>query len=170
MTEIQTQNDYAAFLDRKTQLGNASGFEPLWLPDFLFPFQRSLVEWAIRKGRAAVFADCGLGKTPMQLVWAQNVVERTCKPVLILTPLSVGSQTVREAEKFHIEAKQSRDGTIAAPITVTNYQQLHKFDWQKFGGVVCDESSILKNFDGRIPAKSSSRHSWVSVARFMVRS
>jgi hypothetical protein len=86
----------------------------------------------------------------MQLVWAQNVVEKTCKPVLILTPLSVGAQTVREAEKFGIEAKQSRDGKVAAPITVTNYQQLNKFDWQQFGGVVCDESSILKNFDGAI--------------------
>lgn len=141
---------YADFLDRKTHLGNQSGFEPLWMPDFLFPFQRAITEWAIMKGRCAIFADCGLGKTPMQLVWAQNVVERTCKPVLILTPLSVGSQTIREANKFGIEAKQSRDGSVAAPITVTNYQQLHKFDWKEFGGVVCDESSILKNVDGAI--------------------
>lgn len=142
--------NYEAFLDRKTHLGNQSGFEPLWMPDFLFPFQRALTEWAILKGRCAIFADCGLGKTPMQLVWAQNVVERTCKPVLILTPLSVGSQTIREANKFGIDAKQSRDGRVAAPITVTNYQQLHKFDWKEFGGVVCDESSILKNVDGAI--------------------
>ena len=145
-----TDTDYRAFLDRKTHLGNQSGFAPVFMPDFLFPFQRALITWAIEKGRAAIFADCGLGKTPMQLVWAQNVVEKTGKPVLILTPLSVGAQTIREAEKFGIEAKQSRDGTIAAPITVTNYQQLHKFDWQQFGGVVCDESSILKNFDGAI--------------------
>ena len=145
--------DYRIFLERKTHLGNQSGFAPLFMPDFLFPFQRALTTWAIEKGRAAIFADCGLGKTPMQLVWAQNVVEKTCKPVLILTPLSVGAQTVRESEKFGIEAKQSRDGTIAAPITVTNYQQLHKFDWQKFGGVVCDESSILKNFDGSIKSQ-----------------
>ena len=67
--------DYQSFLDRKTHLGNQSGFEPLWMPDFLFPFQRALTTWAIQKGRAAIFADCGLGKTPMQLVWAQNVVE-----------------------------------------------------------------------------------------------
>ena len=150
MTTLETATDYAAFLDRKTHLGNASGFQPLWMPDFLFPFQRALTTWAIEKGRAAIFADCGLGKTPMQLVWAQNVVEKTCKPVLILTPLSVGAQTVREAAKFGIEAKQSRDGKVAAPITVTNYQQLHKFNWQEFGGLVCDESSILKNFDGAI--------------------
>ena len=123
------------------------------MPEFLFPFQRALTTWAIEKGRCAIFADCGLGKTPMQLVWAQNVVEKTCKPVLVLTPLSVGAQTVREAEKFGIEAKQSRDGKVAAPITITNYQQLHKFDWKQFGGVVCDESSILKSVDGAIKSQ-----------------
>ncbi len=154
MSEVGNQapaaTDYRVFLERKTHLGNQSGFKPLFMPDFLFPFQRALTTWAIEKGRAAIFADCGLGKTPMQLVWAQNVVEKTCKPVLIMTPLSVGAQTVREAEKFGIEAKQSRDGSASAPITVTNYQQLHKFDWKQFGGVVCDESSILKSFDGAI--------------------
>ena len=146
-------SDYRGFLDRKTHLGNQSGFAPLYMPDFLFPFQRALTTWAIEKGRCAIFADCGLGKTPMQLVWAQNVVEKTCKPVLVLTPLSVGAQTVREAEKFGIEAKQSRDGQVAAPITITNYQQLHKFDWKQFGGVVCDESSILKSVDGAIKSQ-----------------
>lgn len=144
---------YSTFLEGKTQLQGDFGFEPLVIPEFLFPFQKSLVEWAIRRGRAAIFADCGMGKTPMQLVWAQNVVQKTGKPVLILTPLAVGAQTVREAHKFGIDAAQSRDGKIAAPITVTNYQQLHKFDWQQFGGVVCDESSILKNFDGKIKAE-----------------
>ena len=147
------ETDYSTFIERKSQLGSSAGFEPLFMPDFLFPFQRALVEWAVRKGRCAIFADCGLGKTPMQLVWAQNVVEKTCKPVLVLTPLSVGAQTIREAAKFGIEAKQSRDGTIAAPITVTNYQQLHKFDWKQFGGVVCDESSILKSVDGAIKSQ-----------------
>ena len=144
---------YEDFLWKKSQLTGDFGFSPTFMPDFLFPFQRALLEWAINKGRAAIFADCGLGKTPMQLVWAQNVVEKTNKPVLVLTPLSVGPQTIREAEKFGIEAKQSRDGTVAGKITVTNYQQLHKFDWQQFGGVVCDESSILKNFDGAIKSQ-----------------
>jgi hypothetical protein len=153
ITTTSHQNDYESFLKRKSQLGSESGFEPLYMPDFLFPFQRAITEWAIKKGRAAIFADCGLGKTAMQLVWAQNVVEKTCKPVLILTPLAVGSQTVREAEKFGIEAKQSRDGKVASQITITNYQQLKKFNWQDFGGVVCDESSILKNFDGQIKAE-----------------
>jgi hypothetical protein len=142
--------NYQDFLDRKTQLGEASGFEPIWMPEFLYPFQRSLTTWAIEKGRAAIFADCGLGKTPMQLVWSENVVRKTNKPVLILTPLAVGPQTVREAHKFGIDAAQSRDGKAAKNITVTNYQQLHKFNWRDFGGVVCDESSILKNFDGQI--------------------
>jgi hypothetical protein len=155
--KAQLQNgqgeDYRVFLERKTHIGQRNGFAPVFMPDFLFPFQRALTTWAVERGRAAIFADCGLGKTPMQLVWAQNVVETTCKPVLILTPLSVGAQTIRESHKFGIEAAQSRDGKIAAPITVTNYQQLHKFDWQQFGGVVCDESSILKNFDGQIKAQ-----------------
>jgi len=153
MTALTPQKDYAAFIANKTHLSTRSGFEPLWMPNFLFPFQRALTTWAIQKGRAAIFADCGLGKTPMQLVWAQNVVEKTCKPVLILTPLAVGAQTVREAEKFGIEAKQSRDGKVAAPITITNYQQLHKFNWQDFSGAVCDESGILKNFDGAIKSQ-----------------
>lgn len=144
-----TTDKYAEFIAAKTRHREGFGFEPLFMPSFLFPFQQRLVDWAVRRGRAAVFADCGLGKTPMQLVWAQNIVEKTCKPVLILTPLAVGAQTVREADKFGIEAKQSRDGQITAPITITNYQQLHKFDWQKFGGVVCDESSILKSFEGK---------------------
>lgn len=141
---------YSDFLQAKAQCASNHGFAPVFMPDFLFDFQKALVEWALVKGRAAIFADCGLGKTPMQLVWAQNVVQKANKPVLILTPLSVGAQTIREAHKFGIEAKQSRDGSIAASITVTNYQQLHKFNWQDFGGVVCDESSILKNFDGAI--------------------
>lgn len=146
-------NDYSVFIRQKTHIGSSDGFEPIWMPDFLFPFQRSLTEWALRKGRAAIFADCGLGKTPMQLVWAKNVFEKKGKPVLVLTPLAVGAQHVREAKKFGIEAEQSRTGAIAAPITITNYQQLHKFDWQKFGGIVCDESGILKNFDGSIKAE-----------------
>lgn len=143
---------YEQFLDQKTQLGGNSGFEPVFMPDFLFPFQKHLCEWAIRKGRAAIFADCGLGKTAMQLVWAQNVVEKTNGRVLILTPLAVGSQAVKEGQKFGIECYQSRDGKFppSAKIIITNYQQLGKFDWKDFQGVVCDESSILKNFDGEI--------------------
>jgi hypothetical protein len=141
---------YQQFLADKAQIGRNSGFEPLWIPDFLFDFQKSLCEWSITKGRGAIFADCGLGKTPMQLVWAQNVVQHTNKPVLILTPLSVGAQTVREGSKFGIECHQSKDGTTptSAAIVVTNYERLHHFNPDDFAGVACDESSILKNFDG----------------------
>ena len=145
-------NSYEEFLATKTQLGGDHGFEPLWMPEFLFDFQQSLIEWSLRKGRAAIFADCGLGKTPMQLVWAANVAEKTSKPVLILTPLAVSAQTQREAEKFGIEAHRSHDGTVKPNITITNYERLVHFQPEDFGGVVCDESSILKNYDGRTKA------------------
>lgn len=139
---------YQEFLAAKSQQAGMDGFEPLWLPDFLFDFQRHLVDWSIRKGRAAIFADCGLGKTPMQLVWAENVRRHTNRPVIVLTPLAVSAQTVREAEKFGIEAKQSRDGSVMPNITVTNYEGLHKFNPDDFAGVVADEISCLKAFDG----------------------
>jgi hypothetical protein len=139
---------YADFLDAKLHHRGADGFEALWLPPFLFDFQVALTEWAIRHGRGAIFADCGLGKTPMQLVWAENVRRHTGKPVLILTPLAVAAQTMDEAAKFGIEAAVSRDGKASAGITVTNYQRLHLFDRADYGGVVCDESSALKAFDG----------------------
>jgi hypothetical protein len=150
LTTNMSTNDYESFLFNKTHLSGQFGFEPTFMPDYLFPFQRSLVEWSVKKGRSAIFADCGLGKTLMQLVWGENVFKHTGKPVLILTPLSVGPQTIREAHKFNIEAEQSRNGKVTSSITVTNYQQLHKFDWNDFSGVVCDESGVLKNFDGKI--------------------
>jgi hypothetical protein len=145
--------NYADFLHAKSQADDNQGFDPVWMPDFLFDFQTHLVEWAVRKGRAAIFADCGLGKTPMQLVWAQNVVQKTNRPVLILTPLAVSHQTIREGEKFGIEVTRSADGKIGGPgIYVTNYERLHYFNPDDFGGIVGDESSILKNFDGKIKA------------------
>lgn len=142
-------NNYESFLEVKTHYGEFSGFEPLWMPRFLYDFQESLVDWAIRKGRSAIFADCGLGKTPMQLVWAENVVRKTNKRVLILTPLAVSHQTVHEAEKFDIECRRSHAGELFPGIVVTNYERLHHFNPSDFIGVVCDESSILKSFDGQ---------------------
>lgn len=141
---------YAAFLDAKTQAHSDTGFDPVWMPPFLFDFQAALTEWAIRKGRAAIFADCGLGKTPMQLVWAENVARHTGKRVLILTPLAVAWQTIEEAAKFGIAAEYSKDGRVphGAGITVTNYERLHLFDRSDYVGLVCDESSALKSFDG----------------------
>ncbi len=140
---------YQEFLSRKSQIGTNSGFEPLWMPDFLFDFQHSLEDWAIRKGRAEIMADCGLGKTPLQLVWAENVVRHTNKPVLILTPLGVMAQTVREAAKFGIEAAVSRDGKVMPNITVTNYERLHYFNPEGFPGVVYDEAGCIKHMDSK---------------------
>lgn len=140
---------YIDFIARKQQLASGDGFEPVTMPDFLFDFQRSLVEWALRRGRAAIFADCGLGKTPMQLVWADNVARKTGGRVLILTPLAVAAQTHREAEKFGLDCEVSRNGTLTSQIVATNYERLHYFDPDDFSGVVCDESSAIKNFDGK---------------------
>lgn len=151
MTALQAppQSDYVSFLDRKSHLGGTAGFTPTWMPDFLFPFQGALTEWAILQGRAALFADCGLGKSVMELVWAENVVRRTNKPVLILTPLAVASQFVSEAEKFGMECRRSTDGRVPGICSVVaNYERLHLFNPDDFAGVVCDESSILKSFTG----------------------
>lgn len=143
-------NEYQKFLESKRQLSGEYGFDPLWIPDQAFDFQRHLIQWACRKGRAAIFADCGLGKSLMQLAWAENVARKTNGNVLILTPLAVSHQTVKEADKFGIECTKSSDGKINSKITVTNYERLHYFDAKQFQGVVCDESSILKNFNGKI--------------------
>jgi len=142
---------YDEFIRNKSQLPEDFGFNPDFMPDMLFDFQKHLVEWAARKGRAAIFADCGLGKTPIQLTWAQNVVRKENKPVLILTPLAVSGQTVHEGEKFGIDCRRVRDGNIGnyKGIVVTNYERLHYFKPEDFGGAVCDESSILKNFAGK---------------------
>jgi len=139
---------YEEFLERKLHTGADHGFEPVFMPSQLFDFQQALVQWAVRKGRAAIFADCGLGKTAMQLTWAQNVAQHADRPVLILTPLAVAAQTIREGEKFGIECHRSSDGSVPGRIVITNYDRLHLFDPADFGAVVCDESSILKSFNG----------------------
>jgi hypothetical protein len=141
--------DYEAFLDAKTHSKNDHGFDPVWIPDKLFDFQRALLEWATRKGRSAIFADCGLGKTFMQLAWAENVARKTGGRVLILTPLAVSFQTVSEGEKIGVEVAHRREGMKDGDrIVVTNYERLHYFNPSDFVGVVCDESSILKNYAG----------------------
>lgn len=141
--------DYADFLQAKSQSASMDGFKPVWLPDYLFDFQEALTDWAIRNGRSAILADCGLGKTPMELVFAQNVVTHSKGNVLIAAPLVVAQQIVREARKFDIKAALSRDGTAHPGITVTNYECLHKFHPTDFTGFVGDESSILKSFAGQ---------------------
>lgn len=149
---MNTNDSYAGFLEGKRQLAGDFGFDPVFMPDQAFGFQRDLIEWSVRKGRGALFADCGMGKTLMQLAWAQNVVEHSGGRVLILTPLAVSHQTVKEAEKFGIECARSDAGELDARIVVANYERLKCFNSEDFAGVVCDESSILKNFDGATKA------------------
>ena len=143
--------DYETFLQQKAQMDPPTGLVDLpELPDALFPFQRDIVKWALRRGRAAVFAQTGLGKSLMELSWANAIHEATGMDVLILTPLSVAAQMVREAHKFGLTAKQCADQSEVDPgVTVTNYQKLHHFDLSHFIGIVLDESSILKSFTGK---------------------
>ena len=141
---------YDDFLASKMHEGANTGFTPTFMPSCLIDFQAAMTTWAIEKGRGALFEDCGLGKTLQGLVWAQNVAQHTNKPVLILTFLAVAPQFVSEGKKFDIPVYRSMDGTIKGDIVVTNYQKLDKFSPDDFGAVVCDESSILKSFDGSI--------------------
>ena len=142
-------NSYQKFLKGKGGRMESYGFDPLWMPDFFYDFQSHLSDWTIRQGRGAMFADCGLGKTPLSLVWGENVVRKTNKPVLILTPLAVAPQFVREGEKFGVEVNYTRDGSVKKGINVVNYDRLHYFNHSDFAGVVCDESGILKHHDAK---------------------
>lgn len=145
---VQPQS-YLDFLYQKSQLGGYHGFDPVFYPNKAFDFQKTLIEWNVKKGRSATFADCGLGKSLIELSFAQNIVQKTNKNVLLLTPIAVGVQMMKESEKFGIEASRSRDGKIHNKITITNYEQLHQFDPNDFEALICDESSILKNFKGK---------------------
>ena len=143
--------NYQDFIESKRSSKPPEFRDLEYRPSQLFPFQEYLVSWALGQSRSAIFADTGMGKTLQQLTWAVNVNKFTDKPVLILAPLIVTFQTEKESEKFGIDGVSvSRDGTIKSPIIVTNYEQLPKFDWSDFGGVVCDESGILKSFSGEI--------------------
>lgn len=144
----EKEMSYDSFLRAKTQANTGSGFKPVWMPDVLFDFQASLVEWAIETGRAAILADCGLGKTAMELVWGENIVRHTGGRVLLCAPLAVSRQIMREAAKFGVVVHRSIDGKAHPGITVTNYERLHLFTASDFIGFIGDESSILKSFDG----------------------
>lgn len=133
------------------------GFDPVYMPKVLFDFQSHIVDWAIRKGRAAIFADTGLGKTLMQLVIAENLHRHTRGRVLILTPLAVAYQFIKESPLLDLSGiGYSPDGKTLFPITITNYERLHYFNPSDFTGVMLDESSILKNFDGAIKTRITS--------------
>ena len=147
--------NYEEFLKNKQHLLGSFGFEPNWYPDIAFDFQKHIIEKAVNKGRMAIFADTGLGKTLMQLSIAQNIVNHTNKKVLILTPLAVGFQFIDEAAKIGIDdIEQTIKGKHTKKIVVVcNYERLHYLNSKDFEGVILDESSILKNFDGKIKSE-----------------
>jgi ERCC4-related helicase len=143
--------DYIEFIKNKKHLIGEFGFEPNYFPDIAFDFQKEIISRAVKKGRMAVFADTGLGKTLIQLSIAKNIINHTNKRVLILTPLAVAFQFILEAEKLGIDdIEYSKDGKHTKKIVICNYERLHYFDSTDFEGVILDESSILKNFDGKI--------------------
>jgi len=142
--------DYKEFIKNKVKTFKQSGFEPKNLNSNLFDFQKHIVKKACNAGKYAIFADCGLGKTLMQLEWASQVYNHTKKPVLILAPLAVSAQTINEGVKFGIKVSKY-DGV--SPIQITNYEQIENIDLSFFDSIVLDESSILKNFTGKLKNK-----------------
>lgn len=142
--------NYADFIAaKKHTLGNF-GFDPVWMPKSGFDFQQKIIEKSLRKGRIGVFADTGLGKTLIQLAFAYNVVLKTNKNVLILTPLAVAFQFLKEAARIGIDdIEHSKDGKFTKKIVVCNYERLHLLNADDYECVLLDESSILKNFDGK---------------------
>lgn len=145
--------DYNAFLEKKNKYIESIGFDVKKerLNNKLFDFQKDIVKWSLKKGRSALFLDCGLGKTFIQLEWANKIHQREDKPILILAPLAVTHQTVKEGEKFGIATKYVEyQSDVINGINITNYEKLHHFEPHKFIGVVLDESSILKSYTGKI--------------------
>jgi len=147
---MNSQDAYLDFLARKRIVDPSTGMEHVGdLPDFLKEHQRDLVRWALRRGRAAIFAGTGLGKTACELVWSNRVADHTHMPVIIFAPLAVSSQHIREAQKFGLRAKlaKSQSDITDNSVYVTNLQKMDHFDLSKFGGVAIDESSCLKSCD-----------------------
>jgi SNF2 family DNA or RNA helicase len=145
--------EYHEFLEKKKINIKPCGFdiEKSQLNKHLFDWQKDIVKWALKKGKCALFEDCGLGKTIQQLAWADEVYKKTKGNVLILAPLAVSNQTKTEGEKFGISVNicESQED-IKNGINITNYEKLDKFNCDEFIGVVLDESSILKNSSGKI--------------------
>ena len=150
-------NDYLRFLEKKRHSIGEFGFDANYIPDIAFDFQKHIIEKAVKKGRIAIFADTGLGKTLIQLSIAKNIINHTNKNVLILTPLAVAFQFIIEAQKLGIDdIEYSKDGKYTKKIVICNYERLHYFDSNDFVAVILDESSILKNFDGKIKGQVTS--------------
>ncbi len=143
--------NYQTFLSEKRPVDAPTGLKSEFrLNENLYQFQEDIVRWALERGRAAIFADCGLGKTIMQLSWADEIVRQTKGRILLLAPLAVAAQTVEEGHRFGIKATYLREDDGETSIVVTNYEMLDRFDPKNFIGVILDESSILKSFTGKI--------------------
>lgn len=156
--------NYEDFLKSKRFVLESSGFDidKSELNPMLYEFQKDIVRWALKKGKACIFADCGLGKTPMQLSWAHQVCKHTGGMVLILAPLAVADQTKRESEKFGYTAKVvEKQSECINGINITNYEKLDRFVANEFVGIVLDESSILKSYSGK--ARTAIIHNFHSV-------
>ena len=145
--------NYEEFVASKAVSAPSTGFEPRDMSPMLYGFQSDIVRWACRKGRACVFADCGMGKTPMQLEWARQVCKNKMGggTVLIVAPLAVSAQTVREGSKFNVPVNRCQSGCdVTSGVNITNYERLHLFEDVALDGVVLDESSILKSYSGKV--------------------
>lgn len=141
--------EYESFISQKIKSAKPVGFDCETLNPALFDWQSSIVKWSLRRGRAALFEDCGLGKTIQQLAWGDAVCQRINAPALLLTPLAVGIQTLAEADRFNVHARiVETQEQVGAEINITNYQKLHHFSPDEFGAIIIDESSVLKSFGG----------------------
>lgn len=148
---------YQNFIESKQQALLSCGFDvdDENINGEMFGWQRDVTKWSLKKGRAALFEECGLGKTIQQLEWARHVVQKTGLPVILYCPVGVRQQTLKESKKFGISRQvvvsvvDSQEEVKPGSIAITNYDRMHKFDCDQFGGVVLDESSILKNFAGK---------------------
>ena len=152
---MTSDKTYKEFLAKKRLIDPVTGLNKIDpIPKVFKPHQSDITSWALKRGRAAIFAGTGLGKTLMELEWSRQVAKFTGKPVLILAPLAVSAQHVREGEKFKIKVKLvRRQSDVDEDVLVTNYQKLNHFDLSQFGGICLDESSILKNVDGHYRTK-----------------
>ena len=143
--------EYEDFIASKATRAESTGFEPHDMNGALFDWQKDVVSWACRKGKACLFEDCGMGKTLQSLEWARHVCDHTGGNVLIVAPLAVSSQTVREGEKFGISVNRCADSAhMVQGINITNYERLHLFEGISLAGVVLDESSIIKSYSGKV--------------------
>jgi hypothetical protein len=155
ITVKEKMTEYEALIERKLRYNVEAGFDvhEQFLNSKLFDFQKYIVRRALRAGKFALFVECGGGKTPMQLEWANQVFRNTTMPVIILCPLAVSGQTIEEGQKFGYDVRRLGEGESKSGIHITNYEQIEKHDLAGFGGVVLDESSILKNFNGATKKK-----------------